>query len=96
MATLPPLPATLRALTDEEIERVNRDHPRPEGKTIDDWCPTCWGDKSFLYYSPDDMIKPHVDRGLVTYEVRLHRPVHAVAAVPLHRPGRALRAPELG
>lgn len=67
MYVLPSLPATLRALTDEEIERVNRDHPRPEGKTIDDWCPTCWGEKKFDFYAPDDMALPHQERRVDTY-----------------------------
>jgi hypothetical protein len=68
MTSLLQVPPTLRALTDEEIERVDRDHPRPEDKTIDTWCPTCWGTKRFTFYAADELKLPHRERRLSDYE----------------------------
>lgn len=70
MQHLPPLPPTLPLLTDEQIERADRTRAWPPDKaSIDEWCPTCFGEKKFDYYVPDDLnVQPYSARAIDTYE----------------------------
>ena len=66
MSTLPALPKLYRP-TDEEIDRAEAEEPF-RGTTIEDWCPTCGGDKKFLWYAREDLHRPHRERHIETYE----------------------------
>lgn len=48
MLTLPSLPPTIRSLTSAESDRLKT--KQVIRGSIDDWCPTCGGEKSFRWY----------------------------------------------